>query len=473
MKRAAAIVTARGGRTCHAAIIARELGVPAVVGAGDAINALTTGTVVTVSCAEGEVGHVYPGSLAFEVNRVSTDRVPRPKTRIMVNIGNPELAFHTAMLPNDGVGLARMEFIIGEHIGVHPMALVHPDRVASKKQRAAIARLTQGYDSPTDFFVQKLSEGVGRIAAAFYPKPVIVRLSDFKTNEYASLLGGAAFEPKEANPMLGFRGASRYAHPAYAEGFALECAALKRVRDEMGLRNLRVMVPFCRRAEEGRRVIAAMADNGLKRGENGLEIYVMCEIPNNVIDIDNFAALFDGFSIGSNDLTQLTLGVDRDFGDRRVRFRRARPRHARDAPSRHQRRKAQSPPRRHLRRGARQLSRNRAVSWRNSASIRSASMPPVCCAQWKSFTKPRPARSKSEAPPSRRRRVPYHALEELPPAVRRLPRHAQEIFRAAFNAAWHSYADRTASEQEEAAFRVAWAAVKRRYRKSGESWVEK
>jgi pyruvate,water dikinase len=312
MKRAAAIVTARGGRTCHAAIIARELGVPAVVGAGDAINALTTGTVVTVSCAEGEVGHVYPGSLAFEVNRVSTDRVPRPKTRIMVNIGNPELAFHTAMLPNDGVGLARMEFIIGEYIGVHPMALVHPDRVASPKQRAAIARLTQGYDSPTDFFIQKLSEGVGRIAAAFYPKPVIVRLSDFKTNEYASLLGGAAFEPKEANPMLGFRGASRYAHPAYAEGFALECAALKRVRDEMGLRNLRVMVPFCRRAEEGRRVIAAMADNGLKRGENGLEIYVMCEIPNNVIDIDNFAALFDGFSIGSNDLTQLTLGVDRD-----------------------------------------------------------------------------------------------------------------------------------------------------------------
>ncbi len=313
MKRAAAIVTARGGRTCHAAIIARELGVPAVVGAGDATHALTTGTVVTVSCAEGEVGRVYSGSLAFAVNRVSADRVPRPNTRIMVNIGNPELAFHTAMLPNDGVGLARMEFIIGEHIGVHPMALVHPDRVASARQRAAIARLTQGYNSPADFFIQKLSEGVGRIAAAFYPKPVIVRLSDFKTNEYASLLGGAAFEPKEANPMLGFRGASRYAHPAYAEGFALECAALKRVRDDMGLRNLRVMIPFCRRAEEGRRVIAAMADNGLKRGENGLEIYVMCEIPNNVIDIDNFAALFDGFSIGSNDLTQLTLGVDRDL----------------------------------------------------------------------------------------------------------------------------------------------------------------
>jgi pyruvate, water dikinase len=312
MKRAAAIVTARGGRTCHAAIIARELGVPAVVGAGGAIDTLTTGDVVTVSCAEGEVGRVYSGSLAFTVNRVSANQVPRPNTRIMVNIGNPELAFHTAMLPNDGVGLARMEFIISEHIGVHPMALVHPDRVASGRERATIARLTQGYDSPADFFVQKLSEGVGKIAAAFYPKPVIVRLSDFKTNEYASLLGGAGFEPKEANPMLGFRGASRYAHPAYAEGFALECAALKRVRDEMGLRNLRVMVPFCRRAEEGRRVIATMASNGLKRGENGLEIYVMCEIPNNVIDIDSFAALFDGFSIGSNDLTQLTLGVDRD-----------------------------------------------------------------------------------------------------------------------------------------------------------------
>ncbi len=237
---------------------------------------------------------------------------PRPKTEIMVNLGNPELAFHTAMLPSDGVGLARMEFIISEHIGIHPMALVHPERVATVKARRAIARLTHGYEHPADFFVERLSEGVGTIAAAFYPQPVIVRLSDFKTNEYASLLGGAGFEPKESNPMLGFRGASRYSHPAYAEGFALECAALKRVRNEMGLTNLRVMVPFCRRVEEGKRVIAAMAQNGLKRGDNGLEIYVMCEIPNNVIDIDNFAALFDGFSIGSNDLTQLTLGVDRD-----------------------------------------------------------------------------------------------------------------------------------------------------------------
>jgi pyruvate,water dikinase len=230
----------------------------------------------------------------------------------MVNLGNPELAFHTAMLPNDGVGLARMEFIINQHIGVHPMALVHPEKVSSRTAREAIARLTRHYLRPTDFFVEQLSEGIGTIAAAFYPKPVIVRLSDFKTNEYASLIGGAGFEPEEANPMLGFRGASRYAHPAYAEGFALECKALARVRNEMGFTNLRVMVPFCRRVAEGKRVIEAMAQHGLRRGDNGLEIYVMCEIPNNVIEIDDFASLFDGFSIGSNDLTQLTLGVDRD-----------------------------------------------------------------------------------------------------------------------------------------------------------------
>jgi pyruvate,water dikinase len=234
------------------------------------------------------------------------------RTEIMVNLGNPELAFRTAMLPSDGVGLARMEFIISEHIGVHPMALVDPSKVASAETRAAIARLTAHYKTPSDFFVEKLSEGVGTIAAAFYPRPVIVRLSDFKTNEYASLLGGVGFEPVEANPMLGFRGAARYAHPAYAAGFALECAALRRVRETMGLTNLRIMVPFCRREDEARQVIAAMAEHGLKRGENGLEIFVMCEIPNNVIRIDAFAALFDGFSIGSNDLTQLTLGVDRD-----------------------------------------------------------------------------------------------------------------------------------------------------------------
>ena len=312
MKQAAAIVTARGGRTCHAAIVARELGVPAVVGAADATLKLRTGTAVTVSCADGEIGNVYGGILPFEVTRIPAGQLPRPHTAIMVNLGNPELAFHTAMLPNDGVGLARMEFIVSEHIGIHPMALVHPEKVHSAKARAEIARLVRGYDRPADYFVERLAEGVGTIAAAFYPKPVIIRLSDFKTNEYASLLGGAGFEPKEANPMLGFRGASRYAHPAYAEGFALECAALRRVREEMGLTNLLIMVPFCRRVEEGRRVIEAMAQNGLKRGENGLEIYVMCEIPNNVIDIDNFATLFDGFSIGSNDLTQLTLGVDRD-----------------------------------------------------------------------------------------------------------------------------------------------------------------
>jgi len=230
----------------------------------------------------------------------------------MVNLGNPELAYHTAMLPNDGVGLARMEFIINEYIGIHPMALVSPDKVKSKRVRAAIEKRVEAYAKPTDFFVDKLAQGLGTIAAAFHPRPVIVRLSDFKTNEYASLMGGAEFEPKESNPMLGFRGASRYSHPAYAPGFALECAALARVRGEMGLKNLKIMVPFCRRVAEAEQVIATMAQHGLKRGEDGLEIYVMCEIPNNVIAIDAFARLFDGFSIGSNDLTQLTLGVDRD-----------------------------------------------------------------------------------------------------------------------------------------------------------------
>ena len=312
MKIAAAIVTERGGRTCHAAIVARELGVPAVVGAAGARSVLKSGRKVTVSCAEGEVGRVYDGVLEVRTTRLALSDLKRPKTPIMLNLGNPELAFKTAMLPNDGVGLARMEFIISEHIKVHPMALVEPDRVASKTARRQIKQLVSSYASPADYFIEKLSEGIGTIAAAFYPKPVIVRLSDFKTNEYARLLGGEAFEPKEENPMLGFRGAARYAHPAYAAGFALECAALRRVRNDMGLINVRVMVPFCRRVEEGRRVIEAMASHGLKRGENELEIYVMCEIPNNVIQIDAFAKLFDGFSIGSNDLTQLTLGVDRD-----------------------------------------------------------------------------------------------------------------------------------------------------------------
>jgi pyruvate,water dikinase len=312
MKQAAAIVTDSGGRTCHAAIVARELGIPAVVGAEHATDLLQPGAAVTVCCAEGDVGRVYAGALPFEVSAIDAATLPRPRTKIMVNLGNPGLAFKTALRPNDGVGLARMEFIIAEHIGVHPMALVQPEKVTSSAERAAIMELTRHYRRPADFFVERLSEGVGTIAAAFHPKPVIVRLSDFKTNEYARLVGGAGFEPTEENPMLGFRGASRYAHPAYADGFALECAALRRVREEMGLLNLKIMVPFCRRVEEAHCVLDALAANGLRRGEKGLEVYLMCEIPNNVIQVDAFAQLFDGFSIGSNDLTQLTLGVDRD-----------------------------------------------------------------------------------------------------------------------------------------------------------------
>ncbi|WP_241503874.1 phosphoenolpyruvate synthase [Ferruginivarius sediminum] len=312
MKRAAAIVTNRGGRTCHAAIVARELGIPAVVGTGDATGHIRPQQTVTVSCAEGDTGKVYDGKVAFESKEVDLSGLSQPKTKIMLNLGNPDMAFSTSLLPNDGVGLARMEFIISESIKAHPMALVHPERIQDAGERAEIERLTQGFAEPTDYFVRTLSEGIGTIAAAFYPKPVIVRMSDFKTNEYAQLLGGRGFEPEEANPMLGFRGAARYAHPAYAEGFALECRALRRVREEMGLTNVRVMIPFCRRVEEGRKVLDAMAENGLRRGENGLEVYVMCEIPNNIIQADAFAELFDGFSIGSNDLTQLTLGVDRD-----------------------------------------------------------------------------------------------------------------------------------------------------------------
>jgi pyruvate,water dikinase len=312
MKQASAIITNRGGRTCHAAIVARELGIPAVVGAENATDVLEPGVAVTVCCAEGDTGRVYAGTLAFEVATIDAASLPRPRTGIMVNLGNPDLAFKTALRPNDGVGLARMEFVITEHIGIHPMALVEPDKVASAADRETIARLTRHHRRPADFFVERLSEGIGTIAAAFHPKPVIVRLSDFKTNEYARLIGGAAFEPTEENPMLGFRGAARYAHPAYAAGFALECAALRRVRGEMGLANLKIMVPFCRRVEEARRVLDTLAANGLRRGDKGLEIYLMCEIPNNVIQVDAFAQLFDGFSIGSNDLTQLTLGVDRD-----------------------------------------------------------------------------------------------------------------------------------------------------------------
>ncbi len=312
MKQAGAIITDRGGRTCHAAIVARELGIPALVGAENATAILSDAQSVTVSCVEGEAGRVYAGILPFEVKSFDYGSLESPKTHIMVNLGNPDLAFRTALRPNEGVGLARMEFIVAEHIGIHPMALVQPDKVTSASDREAIARLTRRHARPSDFFVERLAEGVGTIAAAFYPKPVIVRLSDFKTNEYARLLGGANFEPKEENPMLGFRGAARYTHPAYAAGFALECSALRRVREEMGLTNLKIMVPFCRRVQEARGVLGAMAANGLRRGHNGLEVYLMCEIPNNVIQVDAFAELFDGFSIGSNDLTQLTLGVDRD-----------------------------------------------------------------------------------------------------------------------------------------------------------------
>jgi pyruvate,water dikinase len=312
MKAAAAIVTNRGGRTCHAAIVARELGIPAVVGCEDATRKLRTGDEVTVSCGEGDTGRVYAGRLPIEVSSTDLGALPRTRTHLMVNLGNPDTAFRTSLLPNDGVGLARMEFIIAEHIRVHPLALVHPEKVSDPAARAAIARLTAGYARPADYFVERLAEGVATIAAAFYPKPVIVRMSDFKTNEYAALLGGAAFEAAEANPMIGFRGASRYAHPAYAEGFALECEAMRRVRDEMGLTNVKLMIPFVRRVPEAERVLARMAEHGLRRGERGLEIYVMCEIPNNVIQADAFAELFDGFSIGSNDLTQLALGVDRD-----------------------------------------------------------------------------------------------------------------------------------------------------------------
>ncbi|HYL23148.1 MAG TPA: phosphoenolpyruvate synthase [Burkholderiales bacterium] len=314
MKSAAAIVTDRGGRTCHAAIVARELGIPAVVGAGDATARLTTGEEITVSCAEGATGKVYEGILPFEVTRLEERSVLRTRTEIMVNLGNPEIALRLSFLPVDGVGLARMEFIISEAIKAHPMALAHPERIADAAERAAIEELARGCATPADYFVERLSEGVGTIAAAFYPKPVIVRMSDFKTNEYASLVGGRGFEPAEENPMLGFRGASRYAHPAYADGFALECRAMTRVREQMGLVNVKLMIPFCRRIEEAERVLAEMARHGLKRGEGGLEIYVMCEIPNNVILVDGFARLFDGFSIGSNDLTQLALGVDRDSG---------------------------------------------------------------------------------------------------------------------------------------------------------------
>ncbi len=312
MKQAAAIVTDQGGRTCHAAIIARELGIPAIVGCGNATSAIKTGQEITVSCCEGEDGHVYAETLPFTVEEAALDNLPTTRTKIMMNVGNPELAFGLSALPNDGVGLARMEFIIANHIQVHPLALVNFDSLADGAAKRKIAKLTHRYEDKPQYFVDKLAQGIGTIGAAFYPKPVVVRLSDFKSNEYANLLGGETFEPKEENPMIGWRGASRYYDERYRAGFALECQALKRVRDDMGLTNIILMVPFCRTPDEGRKVLAEMASHGLVRGENGLQVYVMCELPSNVVLADEFSQVFDGFSIGSNDLTQLTLGLDRD-----------------------------------------------------------------------------------------------------------------------------------------------------------------
>jgi pyruvate,water dikinase len=312
MKKAAGIITNRGGRTCHAAIVSRELGVPAIVGTELGTEALKDGQMVTVSCAEGDTGLVYEGELPFEVQRTDLKSLGKPRTKVMMNLANPEGAFALSFTPNEGVGLARMEFIISTYIKIHPLALIDFDTLADATAKAEIEKLTAGYTDKPQFFVDKLAQGVAMIAAAFYPKDVILRLSDFKTNEYANLIGGKAYEPAEENPMLGFRGASRYYHPRYRAGFALECRAVKKVRDEMGLTNLKLMIPFCRTLDEGRQVQAEMEKHGLKRGQDGLEIYVMCEIPANVILAEEFADLFDGFSIGSNDLTQLILGVDRD-----------------------------------------------------------------------------------------------------------------------------------------------------------------
>ena len=312
MKKASAIVTNSGGRTCHSAIIARELGVPAIVGCENATEVLKTSQEITVSCAEGEEGKVYQGLLPFEVEEVQLEDLPRTQTQILMNVGNPQEAFRLSTIPNDGVGLARTEFIIANQIQIHPMALLYFDELEDVFVKDKIARITTLYEHKPAFFVDKLAQGIARITAAFYPKPVIVRMSDFKSNEYANLLGGRQFEPNEENPMLGWRGAARYYDERYREGFALECEAILRVREEMGLTNLIPMIPFCRTPDEGRLVLAEMAKNGLQQGVNGLQVYVMCELPNNVIMAEEFAQVFDGFSIGSNDLTQLTLGLDRD-----------------------------------------------------------------------------------------------------------------------------------------------------------------
>jgi pyruvate,water dikinase len=311
MKRASAIVTNRGGRTCHSAIISRELGIPCIVGSGNATEVIRSGTDVTVSCAEGDRGNVYYGKIDFTIDRREITDSERPKTQVMMNVGDPDHAFAVSRLPNDGVGLARLEFIINNHIGIHPMALVkYPDLKNRKVIDEISSRILE--EDPKEFFVRNLAEGVARIAAAFYPKPVIVRMSDFKSNEYARLIGGGEFEPEEENPMLGFRGASRYYDDRYKAGFKLECQAIQRVREDMGLTNVKVMIPFCRTVEEGEKVIECMAANGLPQGENDLEVYAMCELPANVVFADEFLKVFDGYSIGSNDLTQLALGLDRD-----------------------------------------------------------------------------------------------------------------------------------------------------------------
>ena len=312
MKIASAIVTEKGGRTCHAAIISRELGIPCVVGTNNGTTKIKSGIDITVSCAEGEEGFVYKGIVPFKINKINIKKFKKPRTKIMMNVGDPDRAFEFSFIPNDGVGLAREEFIINEFIKIHPKALLNFDKLKDNQVKNKIEELTYGYKTKVDFYVSKLAFGIAMIGAAFYPKPVIVRFSDFKTNEYANLIGGKDYEPKEENPMIGWRGASRYYSNNFKDAFALECKAIRKVREEFGLKNVIVMIPFCRTVEEGKRVLEEMKKNGLERGKNGLEVYVMCEIPSNVILADDFSKIFDGFSIGSNDLTQLTLGLDRD-----------------------------------------------------------------------------------------------------------------------------------------------------------------
>ena len=314
MKKAAAIVTNRGGRTCHAAIIARELGIPAVVGCVDATETIQDGDMITVSCAEGDTGFVYQGQISFNKQVLNVKELPNLPIKVMMNVGHPDRAFLFQSIPNAGVGLARLEFLISNTIGIHPRALLEFDQLTDIALKAKIQEKIAAYASPTEYYIERLKEGISSIAAAFYPKPVIVRLSDFKSNEYANLLGGHLYEPHEENPMLGFRGASRYVSPSFKDCFQMECQAVKRVREEMGLTNVEVMIPFVRTVAEARNVIDILADNGLRRGENGLRIIMMCELPSNALLADDFLQYFDGFSIGSNDLTQLTLGLDRDSG---------------------------------------------------------------------------------------------------------------------------------------------------------------